>query len=231
MTSKKIVVPLLLLITDFVSDDSKKSGLGEFKDIYIAWIAFGGVVSPILIASVTKIILKKMSSSNQNEDKSEEISNTPSFYEEGQSSDSSNPKKSKRNSSSPKNKRGRKYKHRTTRKSKISRGFSRREKGSSCSDALPTVKQDKKTNGKPARLQNSADKYQISPSPQTSSEVPESITNTVTGDNVKLQIGREPVTQTQSKELESHNVERSQASDCQGHKDSDTGVPEDDHTE
>ena len=172
-----------------------------------------------------------MSSSNQNGDKSEETSNTPSSdEEERQPSDSSkSPKRSKRTSSSHKNKRGRKYKHKNTRKSKISRGFSRREKGSSCSDALPTVKRDKKPNGKLVPLQNSADKYQISP--QASSEVPESITNTVTEDDVKLQIGREPVTQTQSKELESHNVERSQASDCQGHKDSDTGVPEDDRTE
>ena len=170
-----------------------------------------------------------MSSSNQNGDKSEETSNTPSSDEEGQSSDSSNPERSRRNSSSHKNKRGRKYKHKNTRKSKISRGFSRREKGSSCSDALPTVKRDKKPNGKLVPLQNSADKYQISP--QASSEVPESITNTVTGGDVKLQIGREPVTQTQIKELESHNVERSQASDCQGHEDSDTGVNEDDHTE
>ena len=169
-----------------------------------------------------------MSSSNQNGDKSEETSNTSSSdEEERQPSDLSNPKRSKRNSSSHKNKRGRKYKPKNTRKSKISRGFSRRE--SSCSDALPTVKRDKKPNGKLVPLQNSADKYQISP--QASSEVPESITNTVTGGDVKLQIGREPVTQTQSKELESHNVERSQASDCQGHKDSDTGVLEDDHTE
>ena len=87
------------------------------------------------------------------------------------------------------------------------------------------MRQDKKH----APLQNIADKHQISP--QASSEVPESITNTVTEDDFKLQIGREPVTQTQSKELESHNVERSQASDCQGHEDSDTGVNEDDHTE
>ena len=171
-----------------------------------------------------------MSSSNQNGDKSEETSNTPSSdEEERQPSDSSNPKRSKRNSSSHKNKRGRKYKHKNTRKSKISRGFSRREKGSSCSDALPTVRQDKKPNGKLVPLQNSANKYQISP--QASSQVPESVTNTVTGDDVKLQIGRETVTRIQSKELESHNLERSQASDCQGHKDSDTGVPEDDHTE
>ena len=171
-----------------------------------------------------------MSSSNQNGDKSEKTSNTPSSdEEERQPSNSSNPNRSKRNNSSHKNKRGRKYKHKNTRKSKISRGFSRREKGSSCSDALPTVKRDKKPNGKLVPLQNSADKYQISP--QASSEIPQSITNTVTGGDVKLQIGREPVTQTQSKELESHNVERSQASDCQGHEDSDTGVLEDDHTE
>ena len=87
------------------------------------------------------------------------------------------------------------------------------------------MKRDKKPNGKLVPLQNSADKYQISP--QASSEVTESITNTVTGGDVKLQIGREPVTQTQSKELESHIVERSQASDCRCHKDSDTAVPED----
>ena len=171
-----------------------------------------------------------MSSSNQNGDKSEETSNTSSSdAEERQPSDSSNPKRSKRNSSLHKNKRGRKYKPKYTRKSKISRGFSRREKGRSCSDALPTVKRDKKPNGKLVPLQNSADKYQISP--QASSEIPQSITNTVTGGDVKLQIGREPVTQTQSKELESHIVERSQASDCRCHKDSDTAVPEDDHTE
>ena len=205
------------IVTDFVPDDSKKSGLGEFKDIYIAWIAFGGVVGPILIASVTKIILKKMSSSNQNGDKSEETSNTPSSDEEGQSSDSPNPERSTRNSSSHKNKRGRKYKHKNTRKSKTSRGFSRREKGSSCSDALPTVKRDKKPNGQPGPLQNSANKYQISP--QASSEVQESITNSVTEDDVKLQIGREPITQTLDKELENYVVERSQASDCRRPKD------------
>ena len=61
-----------IIVKDFVSDDSKKSGLGEFKDIHVAWIASGGVVGPILIASVTKIILKKMNLSNQNGDKSEE---------------------------------------------------------------------------------------------------------------------------------------------------------------
>ena len=127
-----------------------------------------------------------MRSSNKNGDKSEETSNTPSSDEdERQPSDSSNPKRSKRNSSLHKNKRGRKYKPKYTRKSKISRGFSRREKGRSCSDALPTVKRDKKPNGKLVPLQNSADKYQISP--QASSEVTESITNTVTGGDVKLQ--------------------------------------------
>ena len=115
-----------------------------------------------------------MSSSNQNGDKSEETSNTLSSDEEGQSSDSLNPKRSKSNSSSHKNKRGRKYKHKNTRKSKTSRGFSRREKGRSCSDALQTVRQDKK----PAPLQNSDVKHQISP--QASREVPESITNSVT---------------------------------------------------
>ena len=65
------------------------------------------------------------------------------------------------------------------------------------------MRQDKK----PAPLQNSAEKHQISP--QTSREVQESITNSVTGDDVKLQIGREPVTQTQNKEMENSVVERS----------------------
>ena len=198
-----------IIVTDIVSDDSKKSGLGEFKDIYIAWIAFGGIVGPILIASVTKIILKKMSSSNQNGDKSEETSNTPSSDEEGQSSDSSNPERSRRNSSSHRNKRGRIYKHKHTRKSIISRGFSRREKGSSCSDALPTAKIDKKPNCKSAPLQNSADKYHRSP--QASSEVPEQITNTVTGDDVKRQIGREPVTR-------SPDQKRTGESGCRGER-------------
>ena len=69
------------------------------------------------------------------------------------------------------------------------------------------MKRDKKPNGKLVPVQNCADKYQISP--QASSELPGSITNTVTEHDVKVQIGREPVTQTQSKELESHNVERS----------------------
>ena len=62
---------------------------------------------------------------------------------------------------------------------------------------------------KPAPLQNSAEKHQISP--QASREVPESITNYVTGHDVKLQIGREPVTQTHNKEMENSVVERSQA--------------------
>ena len=132
-------------------------------------------------------------------------SNTSSSDEGGQPSDSSNPERSRRNSSSHKNKRGRKYKDKNTRKSKTSIGFSRREKGCSRSDALPTGRQDKK----PAPLQNSAEKHQISP--QASREVPESITNYVTGHDVKLQIGREPVTQTHNKEMENSVVERLQA--------------------
>ena len=85
------------------------------------------------------------------------------------------------------------------------------------------MRQDKKH----APLQNIADKHQISP--QASSEVQESITNSVTGDDVKLQIGREPVTQTQNKEMENSVVESLQASNCRIPKDSDTGVSEDDH--
>ena len=214
-----------IIVTDFVPDDSKKSGLGEFKDIYIAWIAFGGVVGPILIASVTKIILKKMSSSNQNGDKTEETSNTPSSDEEGQPSDSSNPERSRRNGSSHKNKRGRKYKHKNTRKSKASRGFSRREKGRSCSDALPTVRRDKKH----APLQNSAENHQISP--QASSEVQESITNSVTRDDDQLHNGKEQIAETQDQNRENYVVERSEAGDCRIPKDSDPGVSEEDHEE
>ena len=100
-------------------------------------------------------------------------SNTSSSDEGGQPSDSSNPERSRRNSSSHKNKRGRKYKDKNTRKSKTSIGFSRREKGCSRSDALPTVRQDKK----PAPLQNSAEKHQISP--KASREDQESINNSV----------------------------------------------------
>ena len=80
-----------MFVTDVVSV-TKKPGLGEYKEIYISLITLGGLLATAIIGSVTKIILAKIRSSDQNNVKSENDSSTPS-EEDRRSSDLSNPEK------------------------------------------------------------------------------------------------------------------------------------------
>ena len=133
LTSFKKSVLYLYFVTDIVSD-SKKPDLGDYKDIYISLITLGGILATALIGSVTNIVLAKIKSSNQNKEKSDHGSNTPS-EEERRSSDLSNAERSRRESPSHKSQNGRKHRTQERKKSLCTHGLDfPQERQSVCSE-------------------------------------------------------------------------------------------------
>ena len=120
-------------VTDVVSD-SKKPDLGDYKDIYISLITLGGILATALIGSITNIVLAKIKSSNQNKEKSDHGSNTPS-EEERRSSDLSNAERLRRVSISHKSQNGRKHRSWERKKSICTHGLDfPQERQSVCSE-------------------------------------------------------------------------------------------------
>ena len=120
-------------VTDVVSD-SKKPDLGDYKDIYISLITLGGILATALIGSITNIVLAKIKSSNQNKEKSDHGSNTPS-EEERRSSDLSNAERSRRESPLHKSQNGRKHRSWERKKSICTHGLDfPQERQSVCSE-------------------------------------------------------------------------------------------------